>query len=130
MNNTFNLEIVTPEGKIFSDEAKFAQFPGSEGDLGVLPGHASLVTLLKAGIIEITDKNDKKDIVAINWGYLKIDEQKVSVLAEGAVYIGGNSNSVIAASLQRAKDLIKAMANDSSAYASTVAKLDSFAGIK
>ena len=130
MNNTFNLEIVTPEGKIFSDKAKFAQFPGSEGDLGVLPGHASLVTLLKAGIIEITDKNDKKDIVAINWGYLKIDEQKVSVLAEGAVYIGGNSDSVIAASLQRAKDLIKAMANDSSVYASTVAKLDSFAGIK
>jgi ATP synthase F1, epsilon subunit len=130
MNNTFNLEIVTPEGKIFSDGAKFAQFPGSEGDLGVLPGHASLVTLLKAGIIEITDKNDKKDIVAINWGYLKIDEQKVSVLAEGAVYIGGNSDSVIAASLQRAKDLIKAMANDSSVYASTVAKLDSFAGIK
>ena len=89
-----------------------------------------MVTLLKAGIIEITDKNDKKDMVAINWGYLKIDEQKVSVLAEGAVYIGGNSDSVIAVSLQRAKDLIKAMANDSSAYASTVAKLDSFAGIK
>ena len=130
MNNTFNLEIVTPEGKIFSDEAKFAQFAGSEGDLGVLPGHASLVTLLKAGIIEITDKNDKKDMVAINWGYLKIDEQKVSVLAEGAVYIGGNSDSVIAASLQRAKDLIKAMANDSSVYANTVAKLDSFAGMK
>ncbi len=130
MNNTFNFEIVTPEGKNISDEAKFAQFPGSEGDLGVLPGHASLVTLLKAGIIEITDKNDKKDMVAINWGYLKIDEQKVSVLAEGAVYIGGNSDSVIAASLQRAKDLIKAMANDSSVYANTVAKLDSFAGMK
>ena len=130
MSNTFNLEIVTPEGKIFSGEAKFAQFPGSEGELGVLPGHASLVTLLKTGAIEVVDSNEKKEIVAINWGYLKIDEHKVSVLAEGAVYISGSNDGEIALSLQKAKDLIKSMGSDNATYASAVAKLDSFAGLK
>ena len=45
--------------------------PGSEGEFGVLPNHASLISLLKAGIIDIEDKHKKHDVVAINWGYAK-----------------------------------------------------------
>jgi len=127
MSDKFHLEIVTPEGVIFSGDAKFAQFPGSEGELGVLPGHASLVTLLKAGAIEVVDVSDRKEIVAISWGYLKIDERKVSVLADGAVYIGGSSEGEIATALQKAKDLISSMGTDSATFASTVARIDTIA---
>ena len=54
------LEIVTPEGRVFSGEVKSVQLPGSEGELGVLPRHAALVTLLRSGVIEIVNLNDKK----------------------------------------------------------------------
>ena len=51
--DTLKLEIVTPEGQIFSDDIKDVTLPGSEGEFGVYPGHASLVSLLQAGVIDI-----------------------------------------------------------------------------
>jgi len=122
---TFKLEIVTPEGVIFSGDVRSAQFPGSEGELGVLPRHASLITLLKTGVIEIVDGDGSKDIVAINWGYLKIEENKVSVLADGAVHVYGSDQSAIAASLAKAKELISSMSSDTATYASTLARIES-----
>ena len=130
MDKTFKLEIVTPIGMIFSGNVKSAQFPGSEGELGVLPGHASLITLLSTGIIDITDDKDNQEVVAINWGYLKIEEKKTTVLADGAVYVGGNSDSVIEESLKKAKELVSSMVSESAAYVATIAKIDSAARSK
>ena len=79
-----HLEIVTPQGQIFNDDVSSVVLPGSEGEFGVLPNHASLISLLKAGIIDIEYKQKKHDVVAINWGYAKIDEGKVVILAGGA----------------------------------------------
>lgn len=122
--DTLHLEIVTPEGMIFSNDVKSLTLPGSEGEFGVLPGHASIVTLLKAGAIEIVNSNSNKEIVAINWGYVKVDESSVNVLADGAVYISGNDESNIAKSIEKAKKLIKSMSSDSAALASTFARID------
>ena len=121
------LEIVTPEGLVFSGEVKSVQLPGSEGELGVLPRHALLITLLKAGVIEIVDLNNKKELVAINWGYLKVDEEKTSILADGAVVVGGDNDGAIAKSLQKAKDLVTSMSSETSTYAATIAKIDDHA---
>lgn len=121
------LEIVTPEGRVFSGEVKSVQLPGSEGELGVLPRHAALVTLLRSGVIEIVNLNDKKELVAINWGYLKVDEEKTTVLADGAVVVGGDNEGAIAKSLQKAKDLVASMSSETSAYAATIAKIDDHA---
>lgn len=122
-----HLEIVTPEGQIFSNEVKSVQLPGSEGELGILPGHASIITLLNPGVIEIVNLNNNHEMVAINWGYLKVDETKATVLADGAVYVGGDSESAIAASLQKAKELISSMGSETSAYAATLARIDDHA---
>ena len=103
--NTLKLEIVTPEGQIFSNNVKSVTLPGSEGEFGVLPNHASLVTLLNAGIIDIELGDGNHDVVAINWGHVKVDENSVTVLADGAVSIGGSSESEIAKSLDAAKEL-------------------------
>ncbi|EPH07464.1 ATP synthase F1, epsilon subunit [Campylobacter ureolyticus ACS-301-V-Sch3b] len=130
MKDKFQLEIVTPKGTIFSGEVKSAQFPGSEGELGVLPSHAPLITLLNTGLIELVDENNEKDMVAINWGYLKVDEEKVTVLADGAVYVGGKSDSSIAESLDKAKELIESMGSENVTYASTIAKMENMARSK
>ena len=119
-----HLEIVTPQGQIFNDDVSSVVLPGSEGEFGVLPNHASLISLLKAGIIDIEDKHKKHDVVAINWGYAKIDEGKVVILADGAVYVSGNSESELANSLEAARNLIESMGSDTYAFAATISKME------
>lgn len=119
-----HLEIVTPQGQIFNDNVSSVVLPGSEGEFGVLPNHASLISLLKAGIIDIEDKHKKHDVVAINWGYAKIDEGKVVILADGAVYVSGNSESELANSLEAARNLIESMSSDTNAFAATISKME------
>ncbi len=86
---TLKLDIVTPEGKIFSNNVKSVTLPGSEGEFGVLPGHVGIVTTLRAGVVEVQRLDDKKEMVAINWGYVRVDERSVDVLVDGAVDING-----------------------------------------
>ena len=119
-----HLEIVTPQGQIFNDDVSSVVLPGSEGEFGVLPNHASLISLLKAGIVDIEDKHKKHDVVAINWGYAKIDEGKVVILADGAVYVSGNSESELANSLEAARNLIESMSSDTNAFAATISKME------
>ena len=119
-----HLEIVTPQGQIFNDDVSSVVLPGSEGEFGVLPNHASLISLLKAGIIDIEHKNKKHDVVAINWGYAKIDEGKVVILADGAVYVSGNSESELANSLEAARNLIESMSSDTNVFAATISKME------
>ena len=119
-----HLEIVTPQGQIFNDDVSSVVLPGSEGEFGVLPNHASLISLLKAGIIDIEHKNKKHDVVAINWGYAKIDEGKVVILADGAVYVSGDSESELAYSLEAARNLIESMSSDTNAFAATISKME------
>ena len=119
-----HLEIVTPQGQIFNDDVSSVVLPGSEGEFGLLPNHASLISLLKAGIIDIEDKHKKHDVVAINWGYAKIDEGKVVILADGAVYVSGNSESELANSLEAARNLIESMSSDTNAFAATISKME------
>lgn len=123
--NTVFIEIVTPIGLIFSGNIKAVTFPGSEGEFGVLPGHASLVTSLKAGIIDVFIDDNKREAIAINWGYVKVEELKITVLLDGAVAIGGDSDSNIAKSLEKAKTLIESMGNSDATIA--IAKVDTMA---
>ena len=124
---TLKLEVVTPEGQIFSRDVKTVTLPGSEGEFGVLPGHASLVSLLKAGVIDIELTDGRHEVVAINWGHASVDEEKVTVLADGAVSVQGESESEIAASLESAKRLIESMSDSDVAIATATAKIESIA---
>jgi len=121
---TLKLEIVTPDGQIFEDQIKSVTLPGSEGEFGVLPHHASLVSLLQAGIIDIELQNGSHEIVAIDWGHAKIDESKVMVLVDGAVAIVGKDESAIAKAIAEGKKLIKGMSDSDVAIAVAFSKID------
>jgi len=121
------LSIVTPLGKIFEGEIKEATFPGTEGEFGVLEGHSPLVTNLQPGVISIKKSDDKKEIIAVNWGYVEVTPDHVNVLADGAVPIAGPDESSIADAIEKAKQLLKD-ATDSDALVATVsAKIESAA---
>jgi len=83
MSNTFHLEIVTPEKMIVRDEAEEMQIPGKSGYLGILPGHAPLITELSSG--ELSYRNGSQTHrYAVVWGFAEILPDKVTVLAEAA----------------------------------------------
>ena len=118
------LELITPNGPIFDGIIKSATLPGAEGEFGVLDEHAGTVTLLNAGVIEIEKEDGSNEIVAINWGTAKIEEHKITMLADGAISISGSD---IAASLEEAKELVKSMSDSDTAIAAATAKLESAA---
>lgn len=121
---TLKLDIVTPEGKIFSNNVKSVTLPGSEGEFGVLPGHVEIVTTLSTGVIEIEKEDHKREIVAINWGYAKVDETSVDVLVEGAVDINGDSESEIAQAITSAKKLLEESTDNNVAVSMVVSRIE------
>src|SRR5271170_7425563 len=83
MADTFQLEIVTPEKMVIRDVAEEIQIPGKNGYLGILPGHAPLITELAVG--EITyRKSASTHHLAVAWGFAEVLPEKVTILAETA----------------------------------------------
>jgi F-type H+-transporting ATPase subunit epsilon len=83
MADSFQLEIVTPEKMVVRDQAEEMQIPGKDGYLGILPGHAPLITELAVG--EITYRKDNyTHHLAVAWGFAEVLPDKVTILAETA----------------------------------------------
>jgi F-type H+-transporting ATPase subunit epsilon len=83
MAETFQLEIVTPEKMVVQDVAEEMQIPGKGGYLGVLPGHAPLITELAVGEITYRNANVTR-CLAVAWGFAEVLPDKVTILAETA----------------------------------------------
>jgi F-type H+-transporting ATPase subunit epsilon len=119
----FKLEIVTPTGVIFDNEVKQVTLPGVEGEFGVLPRHAALVSLLESGVIVI-DKADGSEVaVAINSGYVKVEEEKTTCIVDGAVAISGD-DSDLAKAIEEAKKLLESAKASSTVIATAVSKIE------
>ncbi|MDE6044849.1 MAG: F0F1 ATP synthase subunit epsilon, partial [Helicobacter sp.] len=122
------LDIITPEGGIFSGKVKSVVLPGVEGEFGVLPGHTDVLTLLQTGVIEFESENGTRELVAVDSGYVKVDNAKVDVLANGAVALMGDNDSAIVAALDNAKKLLEKAKSDSFVMGSVISRLET--GIK
>jgi F-type H+-transporting ATPase subunit epsilon len=83
MADTFQLEIVTPEKKVVDTAATEVQIPGKNGYLGVLPGHAPLITELAVGEIKYRSGSDEQRL-AVAWGFAEVLPGRVTILAETA----------------------------------------------
>ena len=125
--DTIKLSIVTPNGEIFSGDVKTVTLPGKEGEFGVLPNHASLVSALTVGVIEIEKKDATKEIIAINWGHVRVSEEVVDILVDGAVSLSTDSSSDISAKLEEAKKLVNSVKDSNVSMAAVEAKINSFA---
>jgi F-type H+-transporting ATPase subunit epsilon len=81
--NTFQLEIVTPSRLLVKDAAEEAQIPGLSGYLGILPGHAPLITELAVGVITYKASGGTHTL-SVAWGFMEVLQDKVTILAEAA----------------------------------------------
>ena len=77
------LEIATPEKLVASVSVEYAEIPGKDGDMGILPGHAALLSELGDGILKYTSQG-KTDEVHVTGGYVEVRDNHVRVLADKA----------------------------------------------
>ena len=104
------LEIVTPEASIYADEVDIVVLPGFEGEMGVLPHHAPLVTLLSAGELVIT-KAGKVNVMAVGEGLVEVTGSSTRILTDAAVGEAAIDEGAVQAALERAQARLKEGAN-------------------
>jgi F-type H+-transporting ATPase subunit epsilon len=121
MADTIELEIVTPERLVVKDRAEEIQIPGRNGYLGILPGHAPLITELAVGEIVYTNAGVSTRL-AVAWGFAEVLPGKVTILAETAELAEDIDIPRAEAARDRAQEHIK-HAEDASAFDDAFAAL-------
>jgi F-type H+-transporting ATPase subunit epsilon len=76
------LEIISPEKMLVSREVDMVVIPGTEGDLGILPGHSRLITGLRGGLVDIYEGNAVTDRFFVTGGFAEVTDTRCSVLAD------------------------------------------------
>lgn len=82
--NTFMLEIITPEEILLREEVQFVVVPETQGELGVLKNHAPMIAALNIGVLRYTDASGAVKKVAISGGFMEVIYNEARVLAETA----------------------------------------------
>ncbi|MFU0842115.1 MAG: ATP synthase epsilon chain [Burkholderia sp.] len=86
MASTIKVDVVSAEEKIFSGDAELVSLPGQSGDLGILPGHTPLITLIRPGMVRIHMPGKAEALkVFVAGGVLEVQPDRVTVLADTAV---------------------------------------------
>jgi F-type H+-transporting ATPase subunit epsilon len=83
MADTFQLEVVTPDKMVVKESAEEMQIPGKNGYMGILPGHAPLISELGVGQISYRNGNETH-YLCVAWGFAEVLPDKVTILAETA----------------------------------------------
>ena len=105
--STVHVDIVSAEGEIFSGTASMVFAPGSQGELGVAPKHAPLLTLLKAGEVRVQTPDGQEQQFFVGGGALEIQPNRVTVLADTALRAKDLDESAALAAKQRAEDTLR-----------------------
>ncbi len=86
MAHTIHVDVVSAEEQIFSGEAEFVILPGIMGELGIYPRHTPLLTQIKPGALRVKlPDQDREELVFIQGGYVEVQPQRVTVLADTAI---------------------------------------------
>lgn len=101
-DSTFKLSVVSPERLVLSEEVEAAQVPGKNGYLGILPGHAPMMTELDIGELSYR-QGDRTGYLAVAWGYCEVLSDQVIVLAERAERAEDVDRERAQSSLERAR---------------------------
>ncbi|MGL5290840.1 MAG: F0F1 ATP synthase subunit epsilon [Vibrionaceae bacterium] len=82
---TFHLDVVSAEKRLFNGRAEMIQITGSEGELGIYPGHTPLLTAIKPGMVRIIKQHGEEEIIYLSGGMLEVQPSTVTVLADTAI---------------------------------------------
>jgi len=118
---TIKFELVSPERVIVSANVEHVVLPGSEGELGVLPGHAPAVVTLKPGVVSVLTGGTASQRLFVNGGFAEINPESVTVLAERAFDPANTEKSVISDALAMAEKALADANNDDERFVAQAA---------
>ena len=118
MTGKVHYDLVSPERLLRSGEADMVVVPGSDGDFGVLPGHAPVISTIRPGVIEIHEAGSGSEQIFISGGVCEVSTDRCTVLADEAVAVGDLDRSDLEHRLKIAEaDLVDAKTDDQAHHA-------------
>jgi len=103
------LEIISPEKLLLARDVDMVVIPGTEGDIGVLPGHSELITGLRGGLVDIYEKGQVTDRFFVSGGFAEITESRCAVLADEIIRQADLDPAKAADSLTKATEAYNAV---------------------
>jgi F-type H+-transporting ATPase subunit epsilon len=104
MADTLKFELVSPERLLMSSDVQQVTVPGSEGDFGVLPDHAPVLSTLRPGIIDVTGGDGKSDRIFVRGGFAEVNPGGLTVLAEEAIHMDDLDAAALAQQIKNAEE--------------------------
>ncbi len=109
---SMTLEIITAERQVYSDEVDMVIAPGIDGQLGILPMHAPLMTMLKPGELTVKKSGEEDMYVAVSGGFMEVLGNRVSVLADACERSDEIDEERAEQAIQRAQDRLASQGTD------------------
>jgi len=119
---TVNLNVVSAEEALFSGSIESLQITGSEGELGIMPGHSPLLTSLKPGMARIVKQGGEEEVLYLSGGMLEVQPNSVTVLADVATRADDLDEQAAQEAKSRAEQHLNAQSGDVD-YAEAAAEL-------
>ncbi|MGE0238575.1 MAG: F0F1 ATP synthase subunit epsilon [Parvibaculaceae bacterium] len=99
-----HFELVSPERLLFSGDVAEVDIPGTEGDMGILPGHAPVLSTLRPGVVTVTKEGGQKERIFVRGGFAEVNPQGLTVLAEVAVPVAELHPDLLAQQVKNAQE--------------------------
>jgi len=109
MPDKLQFELVSPEKLLLSEPVGMVVVPGSEGNFGVLPGHALFISTVRPGVIDVYEDNNVSERIFVSGGFAEVTPQRCTVLADEAVPISSLDRAEIDAEAKTLENTIAAL---------------------
>jgi F-type H+-transporting ATPase subunit epsilon len=106
MPNTIQVDIVSPEGELFAGPATMVFVPGTEGELGIAPRHAPLLTTMHPGVVRVQTEDQEEQTFYVGGGALEVQPNRVSILADTAARARDLDEAAAEAAKKAAQDAV------------------------
>jgi F-type H+-transporting ATPase subunit epsilon len=106
MADTMQFDLVSPERRLASIEAREVQIPGMDGDMTAMPDHSPLITTLRPGILTVVSAEGETRY-AVTGGFAEVTAEGTSVLAEQAIPVADLTSEAVNAMVDEAKEALK-----------------------
>jgi F-type H+-transporting ATPase subunit epsilon len=104
MAEQIQFELVSPERLVVGRPVEMVVVPGAEGDFGVLPGHAPLISTVRPGVIAVFDNGQVQERIFVAGGFTEVTGERCTVLAEQALAVGDIDRGKVDLELKDARD--------------------------
>jgi F-type H+-transporting ATPase subunit epsilon len=107
-----HFELVSPARLLFSGDVASVTIPGTEGEMGIYPGHAPILSTLKPGVVTVYKDGGSTDRIFVKGGMVEVNPQGLTLLAEVAIPMAELSADALAAQIRNAEEDVTDAASD------------------